>query len=536
MQFGLFHHLFEFFALTLFFFLPFALFLFLAFARLFLGALTLGFFTSAFFGRLALFFFLAFTLFFSLARFSFDRQTGELWLADVGQGDREEINIIQKGGNYGWRELEGNRSFNPTGNSPPTPFLAPVHEYDGSIGNSITGGYVYRGNNLPSLVGSYVYGDFASGRIFALVNTVQGVLSNTEIANVANVSSFGEDQSGELFVVSYNGSIFRFVPSTPGAPAQFPQTLSATGLFKDLNTLTVADGLVEYKVNSPLWSDGALKRRWIALPGQTKIVFHPTDGWTFPVGTVIVKHFEIQTDLNNPSVIKRLETRVLIRSSQDWDGYTYRWNGQGSDADLLTTGASETFTVLDPAAPGGQRSQTWRYPSRTDCLGCHTAAGGRILGVRTRQLNRDFQYGSVIDNQLRSFNHIGLFTTDIGAASQYEKLTDPSDTAAPIEQRARSYLAANCAHCHQPGSTAPSNIDLRFGQPLSSTNLVNVRPGSGSLGLTDAFRIKGLTKSSSVLWQRMRRLDPNRMPPIGSNEVDGLGVDVIGQWIDQGPN
>lgn len=467
-------------------------------------------------------------------RFSFDRQTGELWLGDVGQGDREEINIIVKGGNYGWRELEGKLQFQPTGNTPPSPFIAPVLDYDRSIGNSVTGGYVYRGPTLSSLLGSYVYGDFASGRIFALVNTPQGILSNTEVANVANLSSFGEDQAGELYAVSLNGSIFRFTQSTPGNPGNFPQSLSATGLFKDLSTLTPSNGVIEYEVNSPLWSDGARKRRWMALPGQTKIVFHPTNGWTFPNGAVIVKHFEILTNPSNPNVVKRLETRVLIKENNDWLGYTYRWNAQGSDAQLLTDRETETFVVLDPSAPGGQRMQTWTYPSRTDCLTCHTAVDGRILGLRTRQTNRGFQYGPVFDNQLRAFNNVGLFTTNIGDVAQYEAMPSPSDANRDLEDRARSYLASNCAHCHQPGSTAPGTLDFRFGQPVGSLNLVGVRPNNGSLGLTDAFLIKASDKNSSVVWERMRRLDNNRMPPLGTSLVDSEGVDLIGRWIDAG--
>lgn len=467
-------------------------------------------------------------------RFSFDRQTGELWLGDVGQSDREEINIIEKGGNYGWRELEGNLAFRPTGFNPPTPFINPVLDYGRSVGNSVTGGYVYRGPNVSSLVGSYVYGDYSSGRIFALVNTSQGILSNTEVANVPNLSSFGEDEAGELYAVSLNGSIFRFVQSTTSPPGNFPQSLSATGLFTDLASLTPANGVIEYEVNSPLWSDGARKRRWLALPGQTKIIFHPTDGWTFPNGTVVVKHFEVLTNPSNSNVVKRLETRVLIKENNDWMGYTYRWNAQGTDAQLLTGRETETFVVLDSNAPGGQRMQTWTYPSRTDCLTCHTAIDGRILGLRTRQVNRSFQYGPILDNQLRSFNNVGLFTTNVGDIAQYEALPDPEDTAQNLEDRARSYLASNCAHCHQPGSTAPGSLDMRFGLPVSGLNLVGARPNAGSLGLTDAFIIKALEKDSSVLWERMRRLDNSRMPPLGTSLVDDKAIDLIGRWIDAG--
>ncbi len=145
-------------------------------------------------------------------RFSFDRQSGQLWLGDVGEASLEEINIITKGGNYGWRVFEGTMPFNDSGNSlPPSAFTPPVYEYSHSLGCSITGGYVYRGSLLPSLQGQYIYGDYCSGRIWALEYSGGSVQSNTEIAMVPSVSSFGEDGDGELYIVSLSGDIYRLV-------------------------------------------------------------------------------------------------------------------------------------------------------------------------------------------------------------------------------------------------------------------------------------------------------------------------------------
>jgi hypothetical protein len=166
---------------------------------------------------------------------------------------------------------------------------------------------------------------------------------------------------------------------------------------------------------------------------------------------------------------------------------------------------------------------------------CHTEAGGRVLGVRTSQLNGDFDYGSVTDNQLRSWNHIGLFDVDIGDAASYEALPDPYDANAPQAARARAYLFTNCAPCHQPDGTVPIGIDLRYRTPLNGTGLVNVRPNQGDLGLPDAWRIRPGSKESSVLWERLRRLDGTRMPELGTNRVDDRALDLIGAWIDQGP-
>jgi glucose/arabinose dehydrogenase len=143
-------------------------------------------------------------------RFSFDRQNGNLWLGDVGQSSREEIDLVTRGGNFGWRLFEGNLEFNNPEDLPASNFVAPVIDYDRNVGASVIGGYVYRGSKLPSLIGAYLYGDFISGRIFALVHDGQQVVSNTEVANVPNVSSFAEDRDGEVYAVSLNGQIFRF--------------------------------------------------------------------------------------------------------------------------------------------------------------------------------------------------------------------------------------------------------------------------------------------------------------------------------------
>jgi len=147
-------------------------------------------------------------------RFSFDRQTGTLWAGDVGQGALEEIDIVQAGGNYGWRVFEGTQPFADSQNTPPNAILiAPVIDYDRSLGTAVIGGYVYRGAASPGLWGAYIYGDFGSGRIWSLEYNGTQVVSNREIANVANLTSFGEDNSGELYAVSGRGDIFRFSES-----------------------------------------------------------------------------------------------------------------------------------------------------------------------------------------------------------------------------------------------------------------------------------------------------------------------------------
>jgi uncharacterized repeat protein (TIGR03806 family) len=344
------------------------------------------------------------------------------------------------------------------------------------------------------------------------------------VAQVLYPSSFGEDANGELYVCSFDGRVYRFTESGGGGGGAFPQTLSATGLFRDVAALAPAAGVIEYDVNAPLWSDGARKRRWLALPGTTRMAFHATEAFDFPVGAVLVKHFELDVA---PGVTRRLETRVLLKHDTGWQGYTYRWNAQGTDADLLdAAGLDEVLAVH------GQ-PQIWRHPGRSECLQCHTPAAGFVLGVRARQLNRAFAYPALTDNQLRAWNHVGLFTTDVGAPDAYGALPDPAGGAA-VAARARAYLDANCAQCHRAGGPTPVNLDLRWGLDAAQLNAVGVPASAPVGGDPTRLRIAAGNKERSDVWERLRRRDAFAMPPLASHVVDQAMVDLIGAWIDAG--
>jgi len=462
-------------------------------------------------------------------RFSFDRQTGALWLGDVGQNEREEINLIAAGANYGWRVYEGTLEYDGSANAlPPSAFTPPVFEYDHSLGASVIGGYVYRGNALPGLRGRYLYSDFVSGTIWALAWDGAQVTDNAVLASAAGPSSFGEDKDGELLVVTRFQGIYRLVDAG-GGTGDIPEQLSETGLFDDLASLTPASGLIEYGLNHPFWSDGTLKRRWFGVPDGARIGFDATGNWDLPVGSITVKHFEIALTEGDPASRRRLETRVFVHRADGWRGFSYRWNGAQTDATLLSGREIETLTIAE--AGGGSRQQLYGYPSPADCLACHTQAGGRALGLRTRQLNSDFDYGAVTDNQLRSLANVGYFDVAIGDAAGYEAYAPPEAGAADLDGAARAYLAVNCAQCHQPAGTAPVTLDLRYDTPLADSNAVGVAPAAGDLGIAARIVAAG-DRTRSVLWERMRRLDGDRMPPVGSHRVDAEGVELIGRWID----
>jgi uncharacterized repeat protein (TIGR03806 family) len=460
-------------------------------------------------------------------RFSFDRTTGELLLGDVGQGQREEVNVVRAGDNLGWRVREGTIDHINPGGLPASNFVGPLIDYGRSSGASVIGGHVYRGTAIAGFQGTYVYGDYVSGNVWALTRDAGGaVTSNQVIGSLANVSSFGEDRDGELYAVAHTtGQVWRL---TAGGGAAAPTTLSASGLFADTAALDPAAGVVEYDVQIPFWSDGAVTRHWIALPGTTTIGFDATDAWTLPVGAVLAQHFELEV---SPGVFRRLETRVLVRQQAGWAGYTYAWNAGQTDATLVANGGQTlNLTVTDS---NGTRAQTYQLPSRAECLRCHTGAAGTALSLRTRQLNRAFAYPTAVDNQLRAWNHIGLFDRDIGDPSQYAAYPDLQDAQLDLEARARAYLHVNCAHCHLSGGPTPvADMDLSIDTLLGATNTLDVRPTEGGLGLFDPYRIRGGVKSDSVLWERLRLRGNEQMPPVVSTVPDAFGVDLIGDWID----
>jgi len=459
-------------------------------------------------------------------RFSIDAITGRVWLGDVGQDHHEELDLIERGGNYGWPVYEGTRSHRNPNNRPPSDFDAPFHTAARSEMRAVIGGYVYRGRAVPSLRGRYVFGDNVYGTVWALTEN-SGQIEKRVLGHVPNLASFGVDAQGEVLAVSIDGTLHRLEERSGAAP--FPSPLSTTGLMLNTQLATWAPGLIPYQVNMPLWSDHAEKARFFTVPDRTTIEFHPTEAWTLPIGSVLVKHFEMQMDTGNPASRRRLETRVFVHQTGGWTGATYRWNATQSDADLVTARTLETLHVRDPRASGGMRVQTWTYPAPSDCVQCHTAAAGHVLGLNTLQCNRPLV--PLPTNQLDLMASMGFFAETIAPPEQYAHLLDPSLHRGTLDGLARSYLAANCASCHRPGGALLGSIDLRFPTPDAATGLLWVRPTRGGLGAADPYRIKPREPWNSVLLHRMVRLDGTRMPLLGSSVVDATAVALIDAWI-----
>ena len=319
------------------------------------------------------------------------------------------------------------------------------------------------------------------------------------------------------------------LPDSPQGDAPF--LLSKTGVFTSLETLVPAAGFVPYEVNSPQWADGAVKRRWIALPEGARIRFSPAGAWGFPEGTVLLEHLELATDASRPARRKRLETRILVVGDGDGFGLAYRWIEGEKDAELVTDYDTEDLEIRTPK---GVEDRFWVYHSGTDCRSCHTPNAGFVLGVNARQLNRPFTYPGtgVTDNQLRTWRYLQMFEA---APPEEEiprlaKLAPPFDGDAPLEHRVRSYLDANCAGCHRPGG-ARASFDARFETPLEQCNIVDGKLQTGNLEIESARVVVPGDPSRSILLQRLKRLDTFRMPPLGRYAPDRRALALFEEWI-----
>jgi uncharacterized repeat protein (TIGR03806 family) len=340
-------------------------------------------------------------------------------------------------------------------------------------------------------------------------------------------------------------------PPLAGTP-KFPHKLSETGLFASTRDLKPAAGLIPYSVNAELWSDGASKERHIAIPGLGKIeyntVFYPQPapgsepGWRFPDDTVLVKTFFLETEPGNPKSRQRMETRLLhaVRvpgteevGDQVWYGYTYVWNDDQTDAELLDAkGLDRKVIVTDAKVPGGKREQVYHFPSRTECIMCHTMPAKYALGLNTRQLNKDHNYGGVVANQLATLDHLGLFTKPLPQKpDKLPRLVDYRDRSQDLDARARSYLHANCSHCHRKWGGGISDFQLLASLPLKETGTIDTKPGQGTFDLKDPRLLVPGEPDRSLVLYRMNKLGLGRMPHIASNVVDSEAVELIRDWI-----
>ena len=478
-------------------------------------------------------------------RWSFDDDTGILYCGDVGQSQREEVDLIEKGKNYGWNYWEG---FLQRTNSAQIPsgfvHAPPLIDYPHPPGIAVTGGRVYRGQRLSQLYGAYVYADYGTGQTWALRHNGTNVTENTllfsdDINNsfgTSGLSSFGVDpRNGDLLYTdeqnAINGTVkvITYTNSFVGAP--LPPTLADTGAFSDLEALTPQPGIVPYEINVPFWSDNAMKTRWFSLPNTNLTIgFNPDGNWLFPTGMVWIKHFELELTNGVPESRKRLETRFIVKNTDGVYGITYRWGDSTTNATLVPEEGMDEPFVIDEGG-GILRTQIWHYPSRIECLRCHTGGGGLALGFNTAQLNREHDYGGDATNQIAALSDAGYFTGTVTNLRTLPFLTPANNTSVSLEYRVRSYFAANCSQCHQgPGTVQAALWDARLGTPTAQAGIIN-GPLVSDGGDTSNHVITPGSLAHSMLLTRISTRGQNQMPPLDSTVVDTQAVALVSSWI-----
>jgi putative heme-binding domain-containing protein len=473
-------------------------------------------------------------------RMSFDRKTGELFVGDVGWELWESVHRVERGGNYGWSAMEGPQPIK-SGQVGPTPIRPPLIELSHTIACSITGGRVYRGRKFPALEGAYVFGDWETRRLWAARFDGDRAQEMSEIARPSiRFVAFGEDRDGELlFVDEDGGTLYTLEKGDDGARnADFPATLSKTGLFASVEGHRPANGVIPFAVNGRQWQDGATAEHWAAFPGTSAATLYATGrpipglvSWHmfrvhFPKDAVLTRTLSLSG--------KRMETQLLHYDGVDWRAYTFAWRDDQSDADLVPAEGAEKELRY------GGRSRVWQFQGRSQCMSCHSNQSEYALAFLPEQLNRPGPDGR---NQLVALTEQGYIRRadddgnplppfDSSSAARERRIADPTDQGQPLEARARGYLHANCGHCHSDHGGGSVPLRLQFPTPVPAMNAVGVRPTRGDLSLPDARIIKPGDPYASTLYYRMAKFGRDRMPHIGSERPDEAALDLIARWID----
>jgi len=446
----------------------------------------------------------------------FHPETGDLWVGDVGWELWELLYKIERGGNYGWSITEGPQPIKPNQNFGPSLISPPVMAHPHTEAASITGGYVYQGERLPDLQGGYVYGDFVTGKMWALWHDGQNIQAHEEIADTRlQIVSFGQAAEGEVVFLNWDPPqhLYRLEPNeiAPDTPP-FPFLLSETGLFQDTAQQAPAAGVYPFQIQAKLWQDGAESEYWVAVPDKGTIAAQynpnrevPLLRFVKPEGTVLAKPLSLKG--------RRVETQIL-HFEGFWKGYTYRWNEDQTDAELVSAEGEDAIIDGTP----------WHFASRAECFRCHSGNFNRMLAFTPGQINHD--------GQLAYFRSLNLIDPRFVQAAQVERLTNPHDATQPIELRARSWLHANCSHCHRQSGGGSVAIHMNAQCPPHAMALLDETPLKGVFGLDDARLIAPGDPGNSVLYLRSATSGIGHMPLLGSRTVDAEGVKVLHDWIE----
>ena len=482
-------------------------------------------------------------------KITFDAVTGDMWVGDVGWELWELVYRVVKGGNYGWAAVEGRQPVLKGIGTGPAPILPPTIDHPHSEAASITGGYVLRGQSHKDLEGTYVYGDYQSGWIWAAKWDGVKVTKVDKIAESGlRLVSFGLDHRGELLLMEHERSngLFRLekVPAgeLAGASTTFPQKLSETGLFEETTTLKPAAGVRPYQVNVPVWADGALATHHMAIPTGGKAEIDPGTGrWKLPDGSVLARTVTIA--VADSAAQRRMETQILLRQEGAWSAYAYVWNAEGTDASLAPAEGASVPVEMADSQLGGERYRTrYRVASRSECVLCHnpwveskTTVYGRQsaspLGLLRAQLDHP-------DPERHGrYRELSAWATGseplIEAPEASKTLLAASEKDASPERRARSWLQVNCAQCHDFNAGGAATIVLDASVKSDAMRLVGIKPAQGDLGLgATALLVTPGMPEASVLFARIAKAGSGHMPRLGSREIDRESVGLVASWIE----
>lgn len=309
-----------------------------------------------------------------------------------------------------------------------------------------------------------------------------------------------------------------------------PATLAATRLFRDAGGSIPDPALTPYALNTPLFSDYSVKLRYVLVPKGRTVGYRADGVLAFPVGTTLVKTFAYPTDLRQPAKdVRFIETRLLTRTEAGWRASTYLWNAAQDQAVLKRVGATVPVSFIDAA--GRPRAIDYAVPNVNQCRQCHT--NGAPIGPTAANLNGRFAYPGGAANQLAHWGGNRLLA-GAPAPATVPAMPRFDDPAAPLAQRARAYLAVNCAHCHgRAGLASNSGLYLDWSETDPTALGVGKRPvaaGRGSGGRE--VSIAPGNPDASILVHRMAATDPGvMMPQIGRTLAHDEGVSLVSKWI-----
>lgn len=313
---------------------------------------------------------------------------------------------------------------------------------------------------------------------------------------------------------------------------ELPQLLSETGIFQDLESLTPQPGILPYEPILAFWSDNAIKSRWVYIPYEEQIGFSGERSWSFPTGSIWVKHFDLEMERGNPESRKKIETRLLVKTSFGVYGVSYQWNEAGTDATLV--GNDRVPLSYNIIEDGETRQQLWEIPSQADCTACHTFAGGMALSFNTWQLNHEIDIEGQTQNFLKYLSDVGILDTEINTPEIYPRYSKAGDSEYSIDHQARSYLAVNCSYCHAPGGGPESDpFDARPFRNLFRSRMID-GPTNLDYGGADVKVItRGSPELSAMFLNMSGTVGVDRMPPLATFERDLEGEALIESWINE---